>query len=327
MPSHPKQLPKLILGCSNFGSPSNPHCRTTTPIQAAALLTTFASYGHTTIDTSRHYSAGEPGTSEGLLGPALTLLQTGPNPPPIHIDTKVLSSPGMHTPSNIARSISASLSALQVPSVHTIYLHFPDRTVPFTSPISALSLAVSSGQAAQWGLSNYTLADVREILALCDEHNLIRPAVFQGEYNALNRSNEALIHYLHDQNIAFYAYSPAAGGVFSPSGTRLTAQTPAGEIWRQRYGSEETRAAIQKVRDAATENGLGGHEVAMRWAVWDGVLDEKFGDGVVIGAGSEEQLKATCELVKKGGLEDEIRSIVEDVWESIGKEKETAQKE
>ena len=323
-----KQAPKLILGCSNFGSPSDPYCRITTPEQAATLLKTFASYGHSTIDTSRRYPPQAPGTSEKVLGEAIQSLSKSnardgdgddSSPTGIQIDTKTLSAPGCHKPEALRQSINDSLSALQVSSVNTIYLHFPDRSVPISDPISTLSAAVSSGQATQWGISNYTIADIEEILQLCEANDWVKPAVYQGEYNALSRQNEQLVRFCHEHGIAFYAYSPGAGGVFSPDGSRIAAKTPAGERVRALYGSEEMQRAVQKVRDVAEKQGLGGHEVAFRWAFWDGILDAKFGDGVVVGASSERQLSQTCEWVTKGGLPDELRAVVEGVWETVKK--------
>ncbi|KAK5026547.1 hypothetical protein LTS07_007481 [Exophiala sideris] len=185
-----KQQPNIILGCASFGSPEDPTTKTHTPAQAALLFDVLTSYGHTTIDTSRRYPPTKPGTSEEVIGGTLSSTENASLTSKLVIDTKVLSAPGCHKPENIAKSIADSLNALGVSSVHTIYLHFPDRTQPLTNPISALSHAVSNGQAQQWGISNYTLDDVRAILSWCKEHGWIPPAVFQGEYNPLNRAAE-----------------------------------------------------------------------------------------------------------------------------------------
>ncbi|KIW95827.1 uncharacterized protein Z519_02891 [Cladophialophora bantiana CBS 173.52] len=321
-----KRPPKLILGCSNFGSPSDPFCRTTSAEEAAVLLSIFGSYGHDTIDTARRYPPQAPGTSEELLGEALDLLRREhkaetdimiQRSPEIHVDTKVLSAPGCHKPENIQESISASLSALHVSSVNTIYLHYPDKTVPLSEPVAALSSAVANGQAKQWGVCNYTLDEVWEILRLCNQYGWRRPAVYQGEHNALNRVNEQLIKFCHEQGIAFYAYSPAAAGVFSPSGSRVGADTPAGQRIRALYGGTEMRSAVQEVRDAARRRGLSGHEVAIRWAFWDSILDGAHGDGVIIGVSNQKQLTDTCEFLGKGGLGDGVREVVEKVWDSV----------
>lgn len=307
------------------------------------MLQVFTSCGHDTIDTARRYPPGAPGTSESLIGEALELLNTSaPIHPPatatqILVDTKVLSNPGCHAPEKIAESVRTSLASLRLKALHTIYLHFPDRSVPLRDPVSALSHTVAAGLAVQWGLSNYTLAEVREVLALCDANGWVRPRVYQGEYSALRRgiedgdgdgagAGEAMLAYLHREGFAFYAFSPAAAGVFSPTSSRIGAATPVGDIVRSRFGSAEALAAVQRVRDAAAEECLGGHEVAIRWAFWDGALDGRFGDAVIIGAGSEAQLKETCDFIQKGGLDGGLRGVVDAVWETVRENKDGAQK-
>ncbi len=322
-----KQPPKLVLGCANFGLAENdPFIKTTTASQAAGLFKVFSSYGHNTVDSSRRYPPTAPGTSEQVIGAGLRLLQEQEDGTSFSVDTKVLSAPGCHEPSKIAASISESLEALGLTSVNTIYLHFPDRTRPLTDPISALSHAVSRGQAKRWGVSNYTLDDLKQILSLCDEHpdRWIRPAVCQGEYNFLKREAEQdLIPFCHEHGMAFYAYSPGAGGVVAPTSTRMTSPGPVADVVRQKYGDQQVQAALQRVRDAAADNNLTAYEVAIRWAVWDGALSATHQDGVIVGASSEKQLKETCEAVQRGGLPDELRSVVESVWETIQQAKQT----
>lgn len=74
-----------------------------------------------------------------------------------------------------------------------------------------------------WGISNYTIEDVEQIAAICKAKGYPLPVAYQGLYNALSRRmEESLLPVLRKHNIAFYAYSPAAGGVFSPkTSTRL----------------------------------------------------------------------------------------------------------
>jgi aflatoxin B1 aldehyde reductase len=309
-----KKPPHLVLGCANFSS-AGPSwiAKHTTLDQACSIFRIFQSYGHSIIDTSRRYPPTAPGTSEDLIGQALRAFPESS----IQIDTKTLSDPGDHKPENLQTSISKSLAALNAPSVRTIYLHFPDRSVPLSSPVSTLSNAVSSGLAQQWGISNYTLEDLHEIMRLCEQNNWIKPATYQGEYNALSRDSEPIIQFCHDHGMAFYAYSPGAGGVFSPSGSRIVSDSPVGQRVRALYGSEEMQAAVQKVREVAKGKGLGGHEVAMRWAFWDGMLNEN--DGVIVGVGAASQLKDTCEFLRKGRLDDEVRAAVEGVWATVKK--------
>jgi len=332
MPQAPKPHPEIVLGTANFGSPSDPLCKTTTPEAAAELLRTLHSYGYDTVDTARRYPSFAQGTSEELLGSALAVLEqqntatpSSPSSPvTIKVDTKVLSNPGDHAIPRIESSIAASLSALRLPKVHTLYAHAPDRSTPLSSPASAFHAAVTTnGQAIQWGISNYTLSEVQTLLQICDANNWVRPAVYQGQYSAVARQSETdLIPYLHSQNIAFYAFSPGAAGLFG-SASRLQLQNVAGDAMRAAYGAEAVQRAAERVKDAARENGIGsGHEVAVRWIVWHSMLDARFGDKVIIGAGSKEQLRETLGSVHRGPLEAVVVDVVERVWDEIQGERE-----
>ncbi|KAJ9642204.1 hypothetical protein H2204_002573 [Knufia peltigerae] len=314
-----KSRPAIVLGCANFGSATDPTTKHHTTEQASELFATLVRHKHNVVDTSRRYPPLAGGTSEELIGSTLRSAAAFPD---IKIDTKVLSAPGCHKQENIARSVSDSFHALGVDSVRTIYLHYPDRSVPLVEPIKALSHAVDIGRAEQWGLSNYTIDDVREILRLCDQHGgLVKPAIFQGEYNALNRHSEELIQFLHENGIAFYAYSPAAGGALVPTGSRIAAHGPAGDRVRKLYGTEQVQQSIEHVRDAAEKNGLGGHETAIRWVVWNSMLDGRYGDAVIVGASSAKQLDDTLHAINKGPLPDEVNRAIEGIWTSALKDK------
>lgn len=325
--------PDLILGTANFGSASDPLCKTTTPERAVELLSILRSYGYDTVDSAQRYPPLAQGTSEKLLGEAFALLDknatatTNTTSPPEHhlprtsdfkTDTKVLSNPGDHTIPRINASITASLASLHPSKIHTIYAHAPDPSTPLTSPASAFHAAVTDGHATQWGISNYRLDQIQALLQICDEHNWIRPAVYQGQYNAVARGSEAeLIPYLHSQNMAFYAFAPAAAGTFGAA-SRLQLQNPVGQAMRSVYGAEALQMAVDKVKAIATEKGLASaHEVAVRWVVWHSVLDRRYGDKVIIGASSPEQLRATLDGVDKGPLELDVVDVVEQVWAEV----------
>ena len=46
-------------------------------------------------------------------------------------------------------------------------------------------------------------------------------------------------------------------------------------------------------------------------------MDGAKGDGVVIGIGREQQLSETCEFLKKGGLDAELKHVVDSVWDAV----------
>lgn len=115
--------------------------------------------------------------------------------------------PGDHTAAKIQLSIKESLDALQTSTVETMFLHVPDRETPFEEAIKTMNDALNQGKFKQYGLSNYSAAEVQEIIDICVRNGYTKPAIFQGHYNAIVRGGEKeLFPLLRKHNIAFFAY-------------------------------------------------------------------------------------------------------------------------
>ena len=210
--------PKIIFGTGNWGSATSPFSTVQTQEQAEPFYEILKSHNVTTVDTSRAYPMGAPGTCETLLGQLNTSQR-------FKVDTKVLSDPGHHQSARATESVKSSLEALGTNKVGILYLHYPDRTVPLIEPLRVLNEAYKEGKFERFGLSNYSAAEVVEILKICEKEGFVKPSVYQGQYNALcRRGEEQLFPTLRANNIAFYAYSPSAGGAFNASSTRMANQ-------------------------------------------------------------------------------------------------------
>lgn len=187
------------------------------------FLDTFYERGGRHLDTSRNYSPSAKASSEPRLGAA----NAGSR---FNIDTKIVGVPGngpFHTAEKTKSSIDASVADLKLPDgakVDIMYLHLPDRETPFEETLKAMNQAYQEGKFKRLGLSNYTADEVEKIVAICKDKGYVAPAVYQGQYNPLVRSGEDILFpVLRKHNIAFYAYSPAAAGVFV--GNQKTAQS------------------------------------------------------------------------------------------------------
>lgn len=169
------------------------------------VLTSFASHGYDTIDTSRMY--GDSESRLGAIGASENFI----------IDTKVMSmQPGIHSKDNILKEIDASLEALKVKQLNLEYLHVPDRDTPFEEPCEAMDIAHKAGKIKSWGLSNYTAEEVQQICDICEKNGWVKPSVYQGQYNPAVRGGEkTLFPVLRKYGIKFYAFSPASGGFFA----------------------------------------------------------------------------------------------------------------
>jgi aflatoxin B1 aldehyde reductase len=158
MPSTTSTPPAVLLGGGRFGYKETSALTNITEVtQLQQLIDVLHAHGHSTIDTSRLYPAfGTHGGSETLIGLTTHTQQGG------LVDTKVLSNPGDHSPESLKASVHGSRKSLGVDKINTIYLHYPDRTTPLTTSIPIIAGFVTEGLATRWGISNYSLSEVKE---------------------------------------------------------------------------------------------------------------------------------------------------------------------
>lgn len=145
--------------------------------------------------------------------------------------------------------------------------------------------------------------------------------MYQGEYNALIRDDEAdLIPLLRQQNCVYYAYSPLAGGFLTGKVTFAT--NAESELHRtrfhgastfkpyaERYDRQSMHDAIRALKKVCDEEGVSLQEASMRWLVWHSKLGK--GDAVILGASKEVQLESNVKDARKGPLGDRVKAAVE----------------
>ncbi|KAI1102858.1 putative aldo/keto reductase [Jackrogersella minutella] len=275
-----------------------------------ALLDAFRSRGYEEIDTGRDYNCSEKRL--GQVGAASRFT----------IHSKVHSGhPGDHEPSAIALSIEQTLDALKTSSVETMFLHVPDRQTPFKDTVRAINDAFKQGKFKKFGLSNYTVAEVKEFIEICEENDYVKPSVYQGHYNAIVRGGEReLFPLLRQHNIAFFAFSPAAGGLFSghaDSSVRWSGSNHVAKLYSSFYGQPPVQASIATVRDAAAKYGISAHAAALRWTAFHSSLDGKYGDAVIFGVSKMEQFYKTLDALEVGPLPEEVADAITAIWTTV----------
>lgn len=129
------------------------------------FINAFNSHGHVELDTAAMYPPGNPGLSEPELAGA---------PSWAVISTKLPSSftPGAQSGKEITKSLAEGLGRLQKKQVDILYLHFPDSTVPFEDTLEAVDKAYKAGKLKMFGLSNFSPAQVKEVLTICEEKGM-----------------------------------------------------------------------------------------------------------------------------------------------------------
>ncbi|KAH6856398.1 NADP-dependent oxidoreductase domain-containing protein [Chaetomium sp. MPI-CAGE-AT-0009] len=307
--------PQIILGTHTIGDvtqlPGIIHIDKVEEVQA--LLDLFHGRGYRAIDTARNYVGSEERLGKAGVAPRFT------------VHTKVLDgTPGSHEPAKIELSISRSLADLQTSTTESMFLHVPDRQTPFEDAAAAMNKAFHQGKFKRFGLSNYTAEEVQKFLDICEEKGYVKPSIYQGNYNAIMRGGEKeLIPLLRKHNMAFFAYSPGAGGLFSGNAGKSTVSTRWSEdnVVGKRalgfYTRPSTDDAVAAVRRAAEKHGVTGHAAALRWTTFHSMLDGKHGDAVVFGVRTMEQLEQSLDAFEDGPLPDELADAITAVYKSF----------
>ncbi|KAJ7852538.1 NADP-dependent oxidoreductase domain-containing protein [Mycena leptocephala] len=228
----------------------------------------FLKTGGKTIDTTRVYGNG---TSEEFL--ALRDVKGA------HIDAKYRLSlvaerllisyahriypaqPGAPAPDNLRRTVKESVEALGPHKINVLYLHSPDRSVPFVDVAREINELHKEGLLREFGLSNYHSWEVAEFYFIAEKNEWIQPTVYQTCWSVKERPS-ALFPILKKFGIRFHGYSPLAGSILA--GKDLGWATSSGSIYF--IGKYSPRfPPAQELRDGVVEYGLSLPEVAFRW--------------------------------------------------------------
>ncbi|WP_448712783.1 aldo/keto reductase [Microbacterium profundi] len=198
-------LPRMGLGCMNlshaYGIPPSPE-------DGFALLRAALDAGVTHFDTATLYGGGR---NEELVGRALKGRR----------EEVVLASKGGMAmidgvkvidgrPETLRAQVDASLRRLGVDHIDLYYLHRWDKTVPIGESVGALSSLVDAGKIGAIGLSEVSVARLREAQAVAPI------AAVQNEYSLWSRNPElGMLSATADDGIALVAFSPVARGFLS----------------------------------------------------------------------------------------------------------------
>lgn len=173
--------------------------------EKVAALRRGIELGMNLIDTAEVYQ------TEGLVGAAVSDIERDG----LFIATKVWPS-HLHY-DDVIKSADASLARLGMAYIDLYQVHWPSRRVPIKETMSAMERLVADGKVRHIGVSNFSLAQMKEANEALSRHDL---ASNQVEYSLLVRSpEEDLLPYCEANGIAMLAYRPVAhGALASPSG-------------------------------------------------------------------------------------------------------------
>ncbi|EEA27391.1 hypothetical protein TMatcc_004322 [Talaromyces marneffei ATCC 18224] len=305
---------KIIFGGAafntNYGSTAD---------KVSEVLAWLEKEGIKTIDTSEVY-----GDSEELLG-AANAAGKG-----FIIDTKIggglagVKSSG----ERVVKAAAESLRKLNTDSVDVYFIHTPDKRVPLKDTLHGINQIYKEGKFKRFGLSNFAPAEVEEVCQIALENDFVLPSVYEGNYNAVGRRIETeLFPILRKYKIAFYAYSPIAGGFLTKSPEdvmnekgRFDTKLMFGKMMNTLYNKPSMLEFLTEFGKLATQEGISQAELAYRWIVYHSHLDGEFGDGIIIGSRFGDHLTATIEGLKKGPLSEEAAKRMDELWKAVEKD-------
>jgi aryl-alcohol dehydrogenase-like predicted oxidoreductase len=130
-------------------------------------------------------------------------------------------------PAHLRAACEESLRSLGVEQIDLYQLHAPDPQVPLAESVGALADLRREGKIKAVGLSNVSLAEIRQAEAIVPITSV------QNRLNPFFREalTEGVVQYCTERGIGFLAYSPVGGGrlnrklpahpVLQPMATRL----------------------------------------------------------------------------------------------------------
>ena len=254
-------LPRLGLGCMSlshaYGVPPSEE-------EGLAVLRAALDEGVTHLDTATLYGGG---SNERLVGRAIAGRR----------DEVVLASKGGMAmgaggrvidgrPAVLRAHVEASLDRLAVDHIDLYYLHRWDRKVPIGESVGALSELVAEGKIGAIGLSEVSVARLREAQAVAPI------AAVQNEYSLWTRNPElGMLEATRESSISFVAFSPVARGFLS-NGIVDPEMLAEGDIRRSmpRFAPENWPANARLLpawRALAAEAGCTPSQLALAWVM------------------------------------------------------------
>ncbi|KAI1336659.1 aldo/keto reductase [Xylariaceae sp. FL0016] len=311
---------RIILGLMTFGPDANAGARITDIAEYNKCLDGFQARGYNEVDTARVYCGRqqEAFTREARWKERGLTLAT---------KIKYPNEAGDHQAAKVAESLDTSLKELGTDCVDICYIHAADRATPFAETLEAVNKLHKAGKFVRLGLSNFTAAEVAEVVMICKYNGWVRPTIYQAMYNAITRGIDAeLIPACRRYGLDVVVYNPIAGGLFSgkitsadidPDNGRFSSKTVTGKLYRNRYLKDSTFRALRTIEQALEKHsGLTMIETALRWTVHHSKLRVKGGgtDGILIGVSSYEQLESNLDNLEKGPLPEDVVAALDEAW-------------
>ena len=190
-----------VLGQGTWRMGENPRARK----EEVAALRLGIELGMTLIDTAEMYSEGG---AEKVVADAIEDQRDR-----VFVVTKVY--PHNASRTKLPKACERSLKRLRIDVIDLYLLHWRERSTQLAETVEAFEKLRTAGKIKRWGVSNFDVDDMEELLSIENGANC---AANQVLYNLENREIESgLLPFLHQRSTKNYqpvvmAYSPVGHG-------------------------------------------------------------------------------------------------------------------
>jgi diketogulonate reductase-like aldo/keto reductase len=185
-----KRIPVLGQGTWRMGESKSARTREIAALRLGIEL------GMSLIDTAEMYGDGR---AEEIVAEAIQGQREG-----VFVVTKVY--PHNASRSELPKACERSLKRLRIDAIDLYLLHWRERTPPLQETVETFEKLRVAGKIKRWGVSNFDVDDMEELLSLGDGRKCASNQVL---YNLQNREIEFdLLPWSHANKIPIMAYSP-----------------------------------------------------------------------------------------------------------------------
>lgn len=298
----------LLLGTITFG-------QQTDLMQVKEMLAIALGAGVREIDSAYVYNEG---TCEKILGEALKGIPRESYRVATKVNPRIT---GKLDRDAIFMQQNESLSRLGIDYSDVMYLHFPDPFTPLSRTLEACWELYQAGSFRELGLSNFHARQIEKIMTICEEKGWMKPAVYEGVYNAVSRNAEGeLFDTLHRYGMRFTAYNPLAGGMLTGKYLSYEDMPTEGRFaerasYKERYWKEDFFKGVNVIREACEAEDVVMADAALRWLEYHSELKAENGDGIIIGSSRPSQLEKNLTSVEHGPLPESVVKAFDEAWE------------
>jgi aryl-alcohol dehydrogenase-like predicted oxidoreductase len=262
----------ICLGTMTFGTPVDEK-------KSIDLVSYAIENGVNFFDTANMYegysrtigSAG--GVAEEILGKALINKRAK-----VILATKVGMKVGENpedegtSPAAILKQLDRSLKRLNTDYIDIYYLHRHDSTALIGEMLLELKKAMRVGKIKHYGVSNYSPAQLDELLQVADENHMPRPVIIQPHYSLLKREMEQdLLPLCQQENIAVAPYRVLEGGMLTGKYDGKTTAPQKSRLNEKPEWMPEVNQTLfdqlQEIKSEAAKENLNMTEYAIQWTL------------------------------------------------------------